>query len=172
MLPDLNRIKGIHPGAVLKRELKKRNIKSITLANGLEEHPQTINAITKERRNINPKLSYKLGNYFNISHDYFMLIQAAFEVSVYKQSALKAKNPLLGKFRPSLFWDTKIDTIDFEKNRKSIIQRILERGNEEEIKHLINLYSLATIKTEISTIQDSVIPNYGENIRNYITQED
>lgn len=168
MLPELKRIKGIHPGAILKRELKKRNIKAITLANAINEHAQTINAITKERRKINPKLSYKLGNYFNINHDYFMLIQASFEVSSFKKSALESTNPLKGKFRISIFWDTRIELIDFEKNKRSVIQRILERGNQKEIKNLIKIYSLDTIKNEIKKIKNSFIPKYNENIRKYI----
>lgn len=168
MLPELQRIKGIHPGAILKRELKKRNIKAIALANEIKEHPQTINAITKERRKINPKLSYKLGNYFNINHDYFMIIQAAFEVASFKKSELEMINPLEGKFRDSIFWDTRIELIDFERNKRSVIQRILERGNSKEIKSLIKIYSLETIKNEITKIKYSFIPKYNENIQKYI----
>ncbi len=82
MLPDLESVKGIHPGAILKRELKKRGIKSIDLANEIDEHPQTINAITKERRGMNAKLSFKLGDYFDMPHEYFMLLQAAHEVDL------------------------------------------------------------------------------------------
>lgn len=63
MLPELASVKGIHPGAILKRELKKKNIKSIQLANAIGEYPQTIHAITKEKRGINPKLSIKLAGY-------------------------------------------------------------------------------------------------------------
>lgn len=170
MLPEFGRIKGIHPGAILKRELKKRNIKAIALATEIKEHPQTINAITKERRKINPKLSYKLGKYFDINHDYFMILQAAFEVSSFKKSELQKTNPLKGKFRKSIFWDTRIELIDFERNKRSVIQRILERGNHKEIKSLIKIYSLETIKNEITKINYSFVPKYNENIRKYINQ--
>ncbi len=171
MMPDLNSIKGIHPGAVLKRELKKRNIKSIALANEIKEHPQTINAVTKERRKINSKLSYKLGDYFSIEHDYFMLLQAAFEVFMYEKSLQRESNPLLGKFRTSIFWDTRIELIDYEKNKRSVIQRVLERGNQNEIRNLISIYSIETIKTEILKIRSSFVPKFYENIRKYIDQE-
>ena len=45
MLPELARIKGIHPGAILKRELIQRGMKPIQLAATLNEHKQTISAI-------------------------------------------------------------------------------------------------------------------------------
>jgi len=168
MLPDINRIKGIHPGAILKREIKKRKIKSVNLANKIDEHPQTINAITKERRGINAKLSFKLGNYFNIPNDYFMMIQAAHEVETYRKSSLKELNPLKGQFRKSVFWDTKIELIDLQKNKRSVIQRILERGNKEEIKNLIKIYTLPIIKKELVNIKNSFIPKYEQNILKYI----
>jgi plasmid maintenance system antidote protein VapI len=80
MLPEYNKVKGVHPGAILKRELTKRSIKAIELAKSINEYSQVINAITKEKRGINPKLSIKHGDYFNIEQDYFMLLQASFEV--------------------------------------------------------------------------------------------
>lgn len=168
MLPEFDKIKGIHPGAVLKREIKSLGIKSINLAKEISEHPQTINAITKEKRGINAKLSVKLGDYFNISQEYFILLQAAYQVAAYKKSKLKNANPLIGKFRTSLFWDTKIELIDYKKNKKSVIQRILERGNQKEIQNLIEIYSIKTIKREISKIPNSFVPNYKENICKYI----
>ena len=171
MLPKLERIKGIHPGAILKRELKKRGIKSIDLAKDIDEHPQTINAITKERRGINAKLSFKLGDYFNISNEYFMMLQAAHEVEVYRKSQTESTNPLLGKFRKSIFWDTKIELIDYNKNRRSVIQRILERGNKKEIKSLIKIYSLPTIRKELANIEYSFVPKYEENVNKYIKNE-
>ncbi|MFB0947563.1 MAG: plasmid maintenance system antidote protein, partial [Spirosomataceae bacterium] len=87
-LPKYSKVKGVHPGADLKRELTKRNVKAIELANAIDEYPQTINAITKEKRGINPKLSIKLGDYFNIEKEYFMLLQASFEV----KSSLQESN--------------------------------------------------------------------------------
>ena len=168
MIPELDKIKGMHPGAILKRELKNRGIKSIDLANRIKEHPQTINAITKERRGINAKLSFKLGEYFNIPNDYFMILQAIFEVDSYKKSEIKKFNPLIGKFRASIFWDTKIESIDYIQNKRFVIQRILERGNRQEINTLIEIYTLSTIKKELPKIKDSFIPIYKENIRKYI----
>jgi len=165
-LPEYNRVKGIHPGAILKRELKKRCLKAVTLANSIDEYPQTINAITKEKRGINPKLSIKLGEYFQIDKEYFMLLQASFEVKSTIQKSYV--NPLIGKVRNSIFWDTNFNKIDLIKNKRSVIQRILERGNKNEISELIKFYGKPTIKQELENINNSISPYFAQNINNYI----
>ena len=165
-LPEYRRIKGIHPGAILKRELKKRCLKAVVLANSIDEYPQTINAITKERRGINPKLSIKLGDYFDIDSEYFMLLQASFEVKKALQKPYK--NPLIGKVRSSLFWDTDFNKIDPVANRRYIVQRVLERGNASEIKQLIALYGIPTIRQELEKITNSISPHFTQNVARYV----
>jgi len=38
--------------------------------------------------------------------------------------------PNLSLLRTILFWDTKIETIDWQKHKKAVINRVFERGNE------------------------------------------
>ena len=52
MIKQYEKYKGIHPGIILDRELKKRSIKQRPFALSLDEHPQTFNAITKGKRGI------------------------------------------------------------------------------------------------------------------------
>ncbi|MDD2983907.1 MAG: helix-turn-helix domain-containing protein [Crocinitomicaceae bacterium] len=54
MLPELSKIKGVHPGAILKRELNRQGLKGSELARYLGEHKQTISAILNKKRDINP----------------------------------------------------------------------------------------------------------------------
>ena len=165
-LPQFEKVKGVHPGAILKRELRKRNIKAVALAKSIEEYPQTINAITKERRGINPNLSIKLGEFFHVEKEYFMLLQASYEVkcSLKKQQA----NPLTRKVRNILFWDTHIGSLDSVEHKRFIIQRVLEYGNESEIIHLIALYGKSVIKDELTNITNSVSPSLIQNVDKYI----
>lgn len=168
MLPELNKVKGVHPGAILKRELKKQNLKSIQLAKAIGEYPQTINAVTNERRGINPKLSIKLGDFFNADADYFMLLQASYEVKNTFMKESQKESPLVDKFRKSIFWDTDIAQIDWEKNKKAVIKRLLERGNKSEIEELIKYYGLDTVKHEIKHITNTFSAKYKENINEFI----
>ena len=72
------------------------------------------------------------------------------------------------KVRIALFWDTDIDEIDWEKHKRYVIKRVLERGTQSEIKALIEFYSLPIIKAELALIKNSTLPNYTKNIDKYI----
>lgn len=167
-VPAYDRVKGIHPGEILKREIRKRNLKGVAFSASIGEHFQTINAITKGRRKMNAGLSIKLGQYFSIEKEYFMMLQAYYEVNETFRSKLNTAHPLKGKFRSSLFWDTKLEHIDIEQHKRSVIQRVLERGNQKEIKELINLYGLEIIRAEVDEIGESFVPKYARNIDQYI----
>lgn len=166
MLPDLLKIKGVHPGAVLKRELKNRNIRGSHLAQKIGEHKQTISALVHQRRGMNPELSIKLGREFGVEHDYFMLLQASYEVKR-AQEELRARKPDFSKFRKVLFWDTNMETIDWENQKPAVIQRVLERGNDQEIQAIIDFYGLKVIRKELNAIAGSRLESFQENVRKY-----
>lgn len=50
------------------------------------------------------------------------------------------KRPDLPQLRAVLFWDTRIDSIDWEKQKKAVIKRVFERGNEIEKNEIIRFY--------------------------------
>ena len=166
MLPRINKVKGVHPGALIRRELELRNIKSSELADSIDEHKQTISAIINKRRDINPKLSIKLSKEFKVAQDYFMLLQASYDVKKAFENIDKP-TPNLEKIRSVLFWDTNISKINWQKNRRSVIKRILERGNDEEIKELISFYGKKTISKEIRKIKGKTLPSLDKNINKF-----
>lgn len=49
-------------------------------------------------------------------------------------------------FRQSLFWDVDTKTINPKKHAKYIIERILDFGNDKEVKWLFQHYPLKSIK--------------------------
>ena len=165
MLPRLNKIKGIHPGTLLKWELKNRNLKSNQLADAIGEHKQTISAILNKRRAVNPNLSIKLSKEFKTDPDYFMLLQASYDVKK-AESEIKI-TPNIKNLRKALFWDTDIENIDWDKNRKAVIQRVLERGNKTEINEIISFYGRKTISQEIKSIKNSRLPSFEKNIKDF-----
>lgn len=166
MLPEISKIKGIHPGAILKREIKLRGIKNNELAHLINEHAQTIGAIIKGKRGINPKLSIKLGRQLGIDDDYFMLLQASYEVK--KSTAIfSPETPNLNKIRKILFWDTDINKLDWHKNKKAIIKRIFERGKESEISEIISFYGIETVKNELKNTKNDFLPSFHENLKKF-----
>jgi plasmid maintenance system antidote protein VapI len=168
MLPELVKIKGVHPGAVLSRELKRRGLEYKQFALSLGEYPQTINAISKGRRGINPALSIKLGHALEVDEAYFMLLQAYYEIEKERKELLKNQpKPDLSKIRTVLFWDTDIHLIDWQRQKKAIIRRIFERGNETEIKEIISFYRKETVENELKEIV-SFLPTLPQNAKKYL----
>lgn len=167
MLPSLEAIKGIHPGYILKRELKRRGLKSSELASNINEHKQTISAVINCKRKVTPTLSIKLANVFGVSQDYFMLLQASYEVKAIASIENFSAKPDIKKFRKILFWDTDINLIDWEKQKKSVIIRVLERGNEEEINELISFYGRRNLSSEIKKIDRDTLPSFQMNVLKY-----
>jgi len=163
MLPEISKIIGVHPGAVLSRELRQRGLESKQFAISLGEHPQTINAISKGRRGINPSLSIKIGKALGTNDNYFMLLQAYYEVEREHKRLLKIQQkPDLNKIRAVLFWDTDINLLNWQKQRKAIIQRIFERGNDSEIKEIIAFYGKDVVVKELKKCR-SYLPTLSEN---------
>ena len=42
--------------------------------------------------------------------------------------------------RPSLFWDTDVKKLDIQKNAKYIIERIMDFGNDDEVRWMRKYY--------------------------------
>lgn len=139
MISFSEKYKGIHPGIVLDRELKKRSIKQRPFALRIGEHPQSFNAIIKGKRNMPTSLALKIENEFNLNEGDFALLQTFYDIKKEKEK-LGHIAPNISKIRKFIFWDTDFSKIDWSKNYKAIIKRIFERGNDEEKNEIIRFY--------------------------------
>lgn len=138
MTPDISIIKGIHPGLILERELKKRDLRKGRFALSVNEFPQTIGAIIKGKRRMNAALSLKIEEALGFEEGFFMVLQAYYDIKEEKLS--HRSTPDLTKLRKVLFWDTDMGKIDWQSYRKSVIKRVFERGNEEEKAEITRFY--------------------------------
>lgn len=143
----LEKYKGIHPGIILERLLAKKEISQRPFALSIGEHPQTINAITKGRRNLNTALALKIEAALDLEEGSLALLQTYYDIAEEKKKTLHTPN--LSNLRKSLFWDTDISKINWDKQYKAIIQRIYERGNDAEKKELELFYGAKKIKTAL-----------------------
>lgn len=168
MLPAINKIKGIHPGAILKREIKKRGLKNKDFASIVSVHAQTISAILKEKRSITPGLSIKLGMNLGVDSDYFMILQASYDVKKAQSLDVNQTTPNLKNIRRAIFWDTDFNKIDWNKNRRAIIKRVFERGNDLEINEIIDFYGIKIIKNDLKEINESYLPSFELNINKHL----
>jgi hypothetical protein len=53
------------------------------------------------------------------------------------------------KFRQTLFWDTNPSKIDAKKNAQYVIERVLDFGNDKEVKWLWSFYNKKLLKNVV-----------------------
>jgi plasmid maintenance system antidote protein VapI len=148
---EIHIIKGIHPGFILERKLKERRIRKGKLALAIGEYPQTLTSITKGRRGMNTSLSLKLEKFLGLEEGYFMILQAYHDIKLEKQK--QAERPDLGKFRSALFWDTDMESLDWQRQFRAIISRVMERGNDQERSEIIRFYGDEKIRAVMDAVK-------------------
>lgn len=151
MKSELKILKGIHPGLVLERELEKRHLRKGAFALSLQEYPQTLTAITKGKRGMNTALALKIEEALGLKEGYLMVLQVYYDIEEEKRK-IKVSNATLPKLRRALFWDTKIEKIDWEKQKRAIIKRVFERGNDTEKNEIIRYYGKKTVDSILNTL--------------------
>ncbi len=138
----IDALKGIHPGKIIGMELKKRSISQRELAERIGMHYQTLNAVIKGKRNLTVEMSVKIDSFLGYEDGFLNMLQGYYDVQQYHIRHASETISGIPDIRRILFWDMNFDCIDWGKNKKFIISRILERGNEEEKKEIAKYYGL------------------------------
>lgn len=157
MLQHLAILKGIHPGIILERELKKRGISKGPFALSIYEFPQTLSAITKGKRNMNTPLALKIEQALGLEEGYLMTLQVFYEIAEEKRRQHSIHHPNLSRLRKVLFWDTDVDKIDWIRQKRAVIERVFERGNEQEKQEITLFYGQETINQIL--LEKNKLPN-------------
>ena len=145
---QFGKYKGIHPGFVLGRELEKLSIRQRPFCLLLGEHPQTFNAIIKGKRGLPISLALKIEKQLGWQEGALSILQTYYDIEQEKSKA-GSKMPDLSKLRKTLFWDTDMQRIDWDKQSKAVIRRIFERGNESEKKEIEKFYGSERVAAAI-----------------------
>ena len=136
--------KGIHPGIVIDRELKRRGIKQRPFALSLPEHPQTFNTITKGKRSLTTALALKIEHALQIEEGTLVFLQAYYDIGKEK-SLMQLHTPDISVFRKAIFWDTNFQQLDWSRQYRAIIQRVYERGNDAEKNEIRRFYGVSKV---------------------------
>lgn len=139
MIQELEILKGIHPGFVLERKIQEQHLQKGKLAIAVNEYPQTLTAITKGKRDMNTALALKLEKALGLEEGYFMMLQVFYDIKKEKQKEQRPA-PDLSKIRKVIFWDTSLDSIDWERQYQAVIKRVFSRGNEKEKEEIARYY--------------------------------
>ncbi|PWN58458.1 helix-turn-helix transcriptional regulator [Chryseobacterium viscerum] len=148
-MKSLLKYKGIHPGIVLERELEKRSLKKRPFALSIGESAQAINNITKGKRKIPVPLALKIEKELELEEGSIVILQSYYDIKLEKEKIKDTPN--LSILRKSLFWDTDINRIDWNRQHKAVIHRIFERGNDEERSEIIRFYGKTKVETALNT---------------------
>ncbi len=146
MKMNLDLIKGVHPGFILERELSKRKLSKGRFAISINEYPQTLVSITKGNRGMNTSLAMRIENALGIEEGFFMILQIYYEIAEEKKKQ-NQHSPDLNKLRTVLFWDTRIQDINWEMQKRAVIKRVFERGNEEEREEITRFYGAEIVNS-------------------------
>jgi len=74
-----------------------------------------------------------------------VILQAYYDIQKIKEKEIKS-TPDLHILSKSLFWDTDIQHIDWERQYRAVIQRVFERGNENDKNEIIRFYGAEKLK--------------------------
>lgn len=72
------------------------------------------------------------------------------------------------KLNKALFWDTDYKNIDYNKNARFVIDRVLSRGNIQDWRELKKFYGFERIKKEVINIRytDKITFNFCHTVFN------
>ncbi|MFC2098486.1 DUF6922 domain-containing protein, partial [Bacteroidota bacterium] len=135
-------------------------------------YASVITDITKLRRGITPQMSIKLGNTLGANEDYFLLLQAYYQVrKVMKKQILDTQEtPDLNIISRQIFWEIDFDSLDYTRYKDYVIKRVFERGNESEIREIIRFYGDEECRRVIGEA-DSLFYLAAENARLYLNMK-
>ncbi len=136
-------LKGIHPGKVIGRELKRRALSQRLFASTIGVHSQTLNAVIVGRRNITTEMAVKIEEALGFQEGLLLTLQAFYDIAEYKRVRSLSKSVEAPNVRRILFWDTDFDKIDWLRYKRAVINRVLERGNEQEKQEIARFYGLS-----------------------------
>ena len=134
--------KGIAPGRIIAHELNRRRMTQRNLAVSIGEHYQTICSIIKGHRGIPLETSIKLDSVFGFERGFFAIIQTYYDLESIGNGISSANQKAVPDIRPVVFWDIDINSLDWQKNKDFIIERILSRGNANEKQQVKDYYGI------------------------------
>lgn len=159
-------------GAVLNRIMTKEGISQSQLAERSGIVRQRICDYLANRRRITVEASLNLEKALRIGIEgFFYRIQANHDIYTCIKKQAESHHPNLECYRKALFWDTTIESMEWDKNKEWIVRRVFEYGSEEEILETIRFYGKEKVYQLLSEITDErKAHNRNENIKKYLSK--
>lgn len=145
---QISALKGIHPGIFLGGELRRKKRSGENFAMAIGVHMHIIDEIIAGKRSISKRLAVKIEHELLINDGLLTALQFHYKAKkAIDRRALRQHHarPDIKKFRKSLFWDTRIENIQWDKQKLAVIKRVFERGNDQEKEEITRFYGAKDI---------------------------
>lgn len=140
-------MEGVTPSTILERLIRLDGRMKKEIANQAGISAQRLSALINGTIRFSTKYSIGLEKALNLNiKGFFLILQAKNDIYQKKKSTSLLHKPDISKFRPCTFWDIDLNTLDWNKEKVNIINRVFEYGNKDEILELISFYGKADIK--------------------------
>jgi hypothetical protein len=96
---------------------------------------------------MNTALALKLERELELEEGFFMVLQVYYEI--HREKGKDTSKPDLSKLRPVLFWDTDMGQINWQRQYRSVVRRVWERGNSIEKEEMRRFYGDPKIRSVI-----------------------
>lgn len=136
-------LKGIHPGKLMERDMKRMGLNQRILAEKTNIPYQTINAILAGKRNLTTIQALNVERVLGYEEGLLLILQAYHEIQAVKEAEFTKQYPNNPNIRRILFWDVDFDRINWGKYKNTVIKRVLERGNTKEVEEIKQFYKLS-----------------------------
>lgn len=130
-------LKGLRPGILIDRKLRAGGLsrKELSCRTGIRY--ARICEIISGARKMTLEQSLKLEQALGYEEGFLMILQLYHDIRCLQQPS---PTPDLSKLSPALFWDTKIEKIDWQRHKRAVIERVMAYGNEQERAEIIRFY--------------------------------
>lgn len=134
-------MEGVSPSLILSRLVAINGNFRKDIAQKAEIPAQRLSDLISGTRRFTARYSLGLEKALGIPiKGFFLLLQAKNDIYIEEQTASKHHAPDISKFRESTFWDVDIRSLDWQRDRKPIVNRVFEYGSDEEIREIISYY--------------------------------
>lgn len=83
---NMNGMRAIHPGEILKEELAELNLSANALAKALDVPTNRITTILNEQRGITADTALRLAKFFGTTPDFWMSLQSSYDVKKVRET--------------------------------------------------------------------------------------
>lgn len=132
--------KGIPIGLIIKKDLSRKKVSQKVLADSIGMSYYCLNRSLNNKRLIKEDEARLIDEYFKYEDRFTLNMQSY----LYNKNQSKEHGSLKNitpSVRSCVFWDIDVSSLDWVKYRDFIINRVLEYGNSEEYRSVMEYYN-------------------------------